>query len=243
MKQQYLADINDYRKFALLRRLLKDPKTTVGIVWMLTPADGRNDGQRTQYLKQPNNWRHYDPGLFDALIPIARDEGVRQLQLVEKSGIIPNAAFFDEHVPVSPSIRGSYMSEALSRFKKSTLIFFDPDNGLHVSSVATGAPASPKYVYRSEVLAAYERGHSVLIYQHFPREDHSQFRTRAMRELGRLCHRGEVWCFETADVAFLLVVHAQHRETIGNGARSATNGWDNTFMVAHGPSEVDEQES
>ena len=127
------------------------------------------------------------------------------------------------------------MCEALNRFARAALVFFDPDNGFHVSSVAVGAATSPKYVYRSEVLATYERGHSVLVYQHFPRENHSQFRARAMEELGRLCHRSDVWCYETVDVAFLLVVHASHRESIGDTAKNVIDGWDNSFIVAHGP--------
>ena len=43
MKVQYFGDVNDYRKFALLR-LLAD-KFKIGVCWMLTEADGSGRGQ------------------------------------------------------------------------------------------------------------------------------------------------------------------------------------------------------
>lgn len=71
MKEQYAGDINDYRKFAILRRLRDDGRTRIGVCWMLTPPDGRNDGARTQFLQQPNVWRRYDPELHDKLNALA----------------------------------------------------------------------------------------------------------------------------------------------------------------------------
>jgi hypothetical protein len=43
VKVQYFGDVNDYRKFALLR-LLAD-KFKIGVCWMLTEADGSGRGQ------------------------------------------------------------------------------------------------------------------------------------------------------------------------------------------------------
>jgi|CXWL01.1.fsa_nt_gi hypothetical protein len=238
MKEQYAGDINDYRKFAILRRLRDDGRTRIGVCWMLTPPDGRNDGARTQFLQQPDVWRRYDPELHDKLNALVSYNGVDRTKFLEKSGILGGAEFFSEFVPTSPNIRAAYMCEALERLRRCQLVFFDPDNGLHVSSVAIGAATSPKYVYRSEVLAAYERGHSILIYQHFPREDHKSFISRATEELCRLCRRSQVWCFETADVAFLLVVHSAHQEIIGTIAANITADWDAAFVVAHGPTTI-----
>jgi hypothetical protein len=50
MKNQYIADINDYRKYGLIRTLSDSGKIRVGICWMLTPDDNRTDGQFTNYL-------------------------------------------------------------------------------------------------------------------------------------------------------------------------------------------------
>ncbi len=69
MKNQYVGDINDYKKYGLIRALVGNGADAfrVGILWMLTDNDNRNDGQILDYLGQPNQWRSYDPPLFDKL--------------------------------------------------------------------------------------------------------------------------------------------------------------------------------
>lgn len=241
MKEQYVGDINDYRKLALLRKLADDGKCHIGICWMLTPPDDRTDGNRTGYLEAPDSWSHYDPELFDLLKPIAHGPKHRRLHLVEQAKVVPGANYFYELVPVSPSIRSAYMAEALTRLRKAKILFFDPDNGLQVQSASTGSKSSPKYVYRSEVLGAFERGHSVLVYQHFPREHHAQFRQRQMTELAQICRGSNVWCFETTDVAFLLIVHPEHSDTIGTRVSSIGAAWKEGFMECHGPQRCSSQ--
>jgi hypothetical protein len=38
VKHQYVGDINDYRKYALLRALSAGGANRIGVCWMLTPA-------------------------------------------------------------------------------------------------------------------------------------------------------------------------------------------------------------
>ena len=47
MKVQYFGDVNDYRKYVLLRLLAKSGEFKIGVCWMLTPADDRTDGKQT----------------------------------------------------------------------------------------------------------------------------------------------------------------------------------------------------
>lgn len=44
MKGQYFGDINDYRKYGLLRALQSSGEGSLLVAWMLTPDDGRPDG-------------------------------------------------------------------------------------------------------------------------------------------------------------------------------------------------------
>jgi len=67
VKHQYFGDINDYRKYGLLRLLAKESGLRLGICWMLTPDDGRTDGGKISYLADPERWRNLDPELFDRL--------------------------------------------------------------------------------------------------------------------------------------------------------------------------------
>jgi len=67
VKNQYFGDINDYRKYGLLRCLANEGRFRIGMCWMLTPSDRSSDGQQPLYLTSPSVWRSLDPSLFDVL--------------------------------------------------------------------------------------------------------------------------------------------------------------------------------
>ena len=64
VKNQYFGDINDYRKYGILRCILSVTHFRLLVAWMLTPDDGSSDGGFTDYLRKPDIWSHYDPELF-----------------------------------------------------------------------------------------------------------------------------------------------------------------------------------
>ena len=49
MKEQYVGDISDYRKYALLRALAGPGGLKPRVCWMLTPPDQRADGNKVGY--------------------------------------------------------------------------------------------------------------------------------------------------------------------------------------------------
>ena len=73
VKHQYVGDINDYRKYALLRALSAGGANRIGVCWMLTDSDGSSDGGKLAYLGQPERFRHFDPELFDILAHAAAE--------------------------------------------------------------------------------------------------------------------------------------------------------------------------
>jgi hypothetical protein len=91
MKNQYVVDINDYRKYALLRILAGAGDIRTGVCWMLTPSDGRPDGEKTGYLDDPFRYRPHDPNLFELLRYLVAAPDQRHLALIEASGIVPGA--------------------------------------------------------------------------------------------------------------------------------------------------------
>ena len=69
MQDRYVGDIGDYLKLGILRAL--SPGYRLGIAWWLYPDESHNrDGRHIGYLHRPDQWRHYDPKLFDALAQI-----------------------------------------------------------------------------------------------------------------------------------------------------------------------------
>lgn len=167
MKEQYVGDINDYRKYALLRALAGNGEVNIGVCWMLTPSDGRADGNRLGYLRKPA-FREFDPPQFDLLATVMDAPDQKRLVLIEESGIILGATYHNAVLPTPVAEREGYFDDALAALGSCHLIFYDPDNGMDVPSKRKGGAGSNRYVFRDELANTYAAEHSMLIYQHFP---------------------------------------------------------------------------
>ena len=141
MKEQYVGDVNDYRKYALLRHFAIEGRIRVGVCWMLTPADGRTDGSLTKYLDQDPLCDDHE--LFSHLKEIGKAEGARRLSLIERRKLIPGALYFNEFLSDRIALRRAFFETAIEHLGRAELIFFDPDNG-------SGATLNPER--RAELL-------------------------------------------------------------------------------------------
>lgn len=230
MKNQYVGDINDYRKYALLRILAGPGDIRIGVCWMLTPSDGRPDGGKTNYLDDPARYRSYDSDLFDLLRSVIATPDKRSLALIEASGIVPGARYFDEIIPDDEERRSAFFRAAIKKLAQCDLIFFDPDNGLDVPSKAKGKRDSSKFVYRDEVTTVFNGGKSVLIYQHFAHEERSRFVERIGRSLKDMMPDASIWAFCTAHVVFILVINPRHALILEKRAGGVAAGPDHLFL-------------
>lgn len=173
MKHQYFGDVNDYRKYGLLRCIQRESGLRFAVCWMLTPDDGRTDGRFISYLGEPVKWRQHDPELFDLLA-----EGVpsgRSLRHVEEKQILQGSILIDRTVPDDRRLRDTYLRDVFRTFGDSAVVFFDPDNGIEILSCPPGRKDSSKYLAWSELITTYHNGRSVLIYQHFPRRGRNEY--------------------------------------------------------------------
>jgi hypothetical protein len=216
VKEQYVGDVNDYRKYALLR-LLGQSGVRLGVCWMLTPNDGRSDGNKLGYLDQPKQDRH-DPELFTLLRRVRNEPDARRLILIEDSEILPGAGFVNTVVPDPLFERQLWFKQASAALAEADLIFFDPDNGIEVGSVAKGRRNSSKYVYRDELAATYRTGHSLLVYQHFQRKERESFIRDVADDLKRIAADAEIWAFRTSHVVFMLAIQPRHRAALSVAA-------------------------
>ena len=224
MKHQYFGDVNDYRKYGLLRTLQSHTGLRLGVHWMLTPDDGRSDGKFIDYLTEPFRWRRYDPALFDAL-SAAVPRG-RHIARVVEHDILRDALLVDTIVPDSRAQRMFLFETAAQRLGSTDLVFFDPDNGIEIPSCPAGRRNSSKYLLKSEIAATYNSGQSILIYQHFVREARDAFVDRLSAELSTLTCSAVVHCFSTAHVAFLLVPQTHHAAALAEAADRVSTIWD-----------------
>jgi hypothetical protein len=210
VKDQYFGDVNDYRKYGILRALIEGSQLRVGVCWLRTVNDHRRDGEFRQYLQQPERWRHYDSELYDALRRLL-DPGVARTVLhAESWGLLPGARYHHRFLNDDASDRRSYFAEAWERLSEAQVLFVDPDNGLQIQSVGYGKRKSAKYLYWHEVKEAYERGHSLIIYQHFGRQRRDLFVKGVAGELSSRLAGSRVEAFLTANTVFFAAVRPEH---------------------------------
>lgn len=229
MKDQYVGDINDYRKYALLRALSSGGASRIGVCWMLTPSDGSMDGGKLAYLQQPERHRHVDPELFDILEHAASALERRRLATIEGSGAIPGASYHNDLLPDELAGRHAFMGRCAYAFRDVDLIFFDPDNGLEVAK-PKGRKDSSKYLYLDEVAAFYASGKSLLIYQHFPHVKRPVFLARCAERLCTAAPGASLWAFTTAHVVFLLLLHPASPAHLHSAASAASRRWAPEFI-------------
>src|SRR5512133_1452096 len=208
MKNQYVGDVNDFAKYALLRVL--GQRLRLLVCWMLTPDDGSSDGRHLSYLCRPEHYERYDPDLFRKLGGlIARGE--RSVMSIERERLVPGARFYS-HILRDDLVERRRYFEGLGRpARGSDVVFFDPDNGLEIASVPIGRRNSAKYLYRHELAEAYERNLSAVVYQHFPRVDRDRFILNVAASTRDACPNATLLTARTGGVAYLCFVQPRHR--------------------------------
>lgn len=211
MKDQYFGDVNDYRKYGLLRLLLSASEGRLLVAWMLTPDDGSLHGGLRSYLGDPVRWQRYDHELFAGLSNLLRSS-LPSVSLIERAQLLPRASFYSNLVPDRRPGREVWFRDLLARAKDADLVFLDPDNGIEVASTPIGRRNSSKYVAWSEIRNLWRSDCSLLIYQHLPRRPREAFALGLARELQVRTGACFVEAFLTPHVLFLLAAQERHRQ-------------------------------
>jgi len=179
VRHNFVNDIGDYAKYALLRAICasSDTPMRLGVIWYLTDhAESNGYGRKSAHLTH-DGWEDLDPELLAAM---RRIEDARQGQsalnvaLIESSGILPpGTMYFSEPLPRvvgnaqhRAAERATWFRRARNAVEGTDLVFLDPDNGLQVRSAPLSAPRSCKYVTVAEISALLHDGTGVVLYQH-----------------------------------------------------------------------------
>ena len=173
MQNRYVADIGDFGKIGLLRKL-QETGCSIGVNWYITPDENHNtDGCFTDYLKH-DSFRNYDSILYEALKKIV-DNKKRNVQEIQNAGIL-NAVYYSEELSFKGRtkteravIRDIWHKAALKALSNIDIVFLDPDNGI-ITSSTTESPKSNKYVLTEELINYYNQGSSIVYYQHKARK-------------------------------------------------------------------------
>lgn len=231
MKNQYFGDINDYKKYSLLRLLGGNGQIETVVCWGLTEDDTGTDGRRINYLEKPETWQKYDPIVYQHLREHVHDKGIRDVDVIERGNILNNCRFYSEIISDDSRSRDQYFDKFFEFAEGADLVFFDPDNGLEVKSVPRGNKKSSKYIYWTEVEASYKLGHSILLYQHFPRKPRESFIRNLIQRFKAFEGVRSVFSFCTPHVAFLLIPQPDHEKMFVENSYKIMETWGDLIRV------------
>lgn len=198
---------------------------------MLTPDDSRSDGKFTQYLNAPEKWRKYDPDLFDFLEDCIKGEQARNVNRLRNASILPATKFYSDILFDDVDKQSLYFNEMFTQFKTMDLIFFDPDNGIEIKSKKRGQKNSCKFLYWDQLIQAYKENHSVLIYQHFVRENRDEFIKRLTVEINNKTGAKKIYSFKTSNVVFFLASQANHIKRFEQNIKRIPDAWENQIAL------------
>jgi hypothetical protein len=179
MRHNFVNDIGDYGKYALLRASCSSARSPVrlGVIWYLTEhAESNGDGRQRAHLSR-QGWEGLDADLLARMRKIEGDLGDYSnlhLGLIERSGILPaDTVFFSEAMPdirgpadLRIARRAAWFTRARKEIAGCDLVFLDPDNGLETQSVKPTSRLAGKYATVAEVTDLLSSGIGVILYQH-----------------------------------------------------------------------------
>jgi len=231
LKNQYFGDINDYRKYGLLRLIAMKTGLKIGICWMLTPDDGRTDGNKITYLSQPQYWRGYDPILYDFLKYCIYELRVREVGNIENERFLPSCVFHSAAVSDDPICRSQYFNDFKRLVSDCDLLFFDADNGMAVKSKPYGRKGSSKYLYWDEAKELYNLGFSLLVFQYHRRMSYNTFINRLKSEFQSNIGVGPSYFYRTPYVTLVLLAHNRHRIRFKEANKSVETLWRGQIFI------------
>jgi len=202
MQDRFVGDIGDFGKYGLLNFICGNGEKSkerfrLGINWYLFQPE-LNDkemkldhGKFIKYLKpsRKNDQKKFkicDPHLYCELQKIV-DANKRKVDEIEKINILPSGTvFFNKRVSYNDikgsenklSYRESWIEESLNMLSSCNLIFYDPDNGIETGTLQKHHKKAGKYVFYDEVSKYYNKGKSLIIYNHRSREPEDNYLKR-----------------------------------------------------------------
>jgi len=173
MQNRYAGDIGDYVKLGILRAL--SPGYHLGVAWWLYPDEAHNDdGRHIDYLRHPEQWRHFDAALFDALSEIVTS-GQRDVRALEAANILRGAVFASDVIPTCGLVtqrrqaRREWFQTVCQTVQQADLVFVDPDNGLEPDGYSHDSAKAGKSITFDELRALARPGRCLIVYHHHTR--------------------------------------------------------------------------
>jgi len=226
MKNQYFGDVRDLFKYDLIQEIMQQSLELrqFSFIPMLTENDDKKDGnnriidERTEKGHRPGTQnselvqylRKYDE------IPRDQKDFTEILGYFKKQGmptIIYGSDGCHQDRYFTQGNRREYFSDIPGHTLKSALVYVDPDNGLEVKK------PSGKHLRYSEVRTLFERMSDdslLMIYQHFPRENHAKYINRRVEKLRDVTKKNPLWISDNEIIFFFVAKNDQTHNDLEN---------------------------
>lgn len=198
---------------------------------MLTDDDVSSDGNLVRYLDQPSDSEPLDHELFHKLRHLVHTFRDRTIARIQQECVLPRTQFVEDLIPDQLRVRQEIFQDGMARLSACQLVFFDPDNGLEVKSKPKGRKNSNKFLYLDEVKQAFNAGHSLLIYQHFPRIERTTYIASRVAQLRAETRCETIFSFSSGFVCFFLVAQPSHQPDLSRGIEKVKVRWARHFSV------------
>ena len=227
MKNQYFGDIRDLFKYDIIQRILKGISslqrfTFIPILTKNVP--NHREGNKRNFDRAKKNGR---PGtknneLMEFLEKYKEtDEDERDfteiMNYFKSKGI--GTVIYKGHEYFKRRTRDEYFKNTPEEYLHKSLVFVDPDIGLKIKN------ATEKHLLYQEVKDLYDRMDKdsiLMIYQHFPREEHPKYLRKRSNELKELTENLPIYITDNEIIFFLLTKNDELKsqlETIINRYR------------------------
>jgi len=155
MKDHYVGDINDFKKYDLLDNICKVLGKRILVVWMKTTSDR----SKTDYLKN-KRYKAHNESLYDDLSKIL-ENNTRTIESVEKICVLKGWQFFNNILTNYQQERKAYFGDVSKLADGADSVFFDPDKGIAPSQKGK---KDKKYIYWDETQEIRQQKKDLLLY-------------------------------------------------------------------------------
>ena len=247
MRDAFAGDIGDFSKFGLLRWLCGMtagddlPTLRLGINWYLFTGrqpEKNNDGKFIQFLADPSVdarlLRNCDFELIEILKPIANAKRRRISDYIDSGVLLPDTLYYDEdlnydntRLDLRAELRVTWAAKGAAKLEPADLVCVDPDNGLKTPGADYRRRTEPKYAYYGELETYWNRGQSLVIYQHTDHQSKIEKQTAKRAEILRATLSGSdpiaVRFRRRSSRVYFVVAQPHHADVLHARIRSFLN--------------------
>lgn len=202
VKNKYFGDTRDLFKYNLIFEIIReiDSINRFTFIPMLTKNKNGIGGNETDYSNAKAGTENGELVRFLRRCVEEKRRNVTEIkEFFQSKGI--EIEIYKETEYFDAANRAGYFKSVPDELLYQSLIFLDPDNGLEIKD------SGEKHVLYSEVKDLFERmtgGSILMVYQHFPREEHRQYIRKRANELKEKVGNWPLYISDDQIVFFLL---------------------------------------